>query len=131
MDIQRPSQAGRKKRRRILIGAGVVLLLAVITLGLSRLQPAAPSVERGTVWIDTVKRGPMLRQVRGAGTLVPEEIQWVPAATEGRVERIFVQPGAAVTPQTVLLRLSNPELELAVVDAGAAGKAGEAERANL
>src|SRR5213592_2629982 len=103
MDIQRPSQAGRKKRRRILIGAGVVILLAVITIGLSRLEPAAPSVEKATVWVDTVKRGPMLRQVRGSGTLVPEEIRWIPATTEGRVERILALPGTVVKADTVLL----------------------------
>ena len=66
---------------------------SLITLGLSRLKPAAPSVEAATVWLDTVKRGPMLRQVRGLGTLVPEDIRWIPATTQGRVERIVLRPG--------------------------------------
>lgn len=131
MDIQRPHEAGRKKRRRILIGGGLVLLIAAVTMGLSRLGPAAPSVDRETVWIDTVKRGPMLRQVRGSGTLVPTEVRWIPATSEGRVERVRVQPGTAVSPDTVLLELANPELELTVLDAESAVKAAEAELTHL
>jgi HlyD family secretion protein len=131
MDIHRPHEAGRKKRRRILIGGGLVLLIAAVTMGLSRLGPASPSVDRGTVWIDTVKRGPMLRQVRGSGTLVPTEVRWIPATSEGRVERVHVLPGTAVFPDTVLLELANPELDLAVLDAESAVKAGEAELTHL
>ena len=103
-------------RRIIYIGiaAGVFPL---ITWGLSRLKPAAPPVERATVWIDTVKRGPMLRQVRGLGTLVPEEILWVPALAAGRVEKILVRPGAEVRPDTILIELSNPELQLEALNA--------------
>ena len=74
--------------------------MLLITLGLSRLKPAAPSVERATVWIDTVKRGPMLREVRGLGTLVPEDIRWIPATTQGRVERIVLSPGTTVSADT-------------------------------
>jgi multidrug efflux pump subunit AcrA (membrane-fusion protein) len=103
----------------------------LITLGLSRLAPAAPQVEKGSVWIDTVKRGPMLRQVRGLGTLVPEEIRWIPATTEGRVERIVVQPGATVKPDTVILVLSNPELELQALDAESLWRAAEAQYVEL
>ena len=107
MDIARPSSvAAAKRKRRILIGIGGITLAVLVTIGLSRLEPAAPSVEKGTVWVDTVKRGPMLRQVRGTGTLVPEEIRWIPATTEGRVERIVVLPGKVVEPDTVLLELS-------------------------
>src|SRR5512144_309938 len=112
MDIARPSRAREKKIRRILFGGAGLAAALLITLGLSRLKPAAPSVERATLLIDTVKRGPMLREVRGIGTLVPEEIRWIPAATEARVERIVVQPGSPVKTDTVILELSNPELEL-------------------
>ena len=79
--------------------------MLLITLGLSRLKPAAPCVERSTVWIDTVKRGPMLRQVRGLGTLVPEDVRWIPAQTEGRVERHVILPGTPVKPDSVILEL--------------------------
>ena len=89
--------------------ATVVILL--VTFGVQRLQPAAPRVDRNTVYIDTVRRGPMVRQVRGTGTLVPEEIRWIPATTEGNVERIVIDPGAEVTPESVIVELSNPELE--------------------
>ena len=83
---------------------------------MSRLKPAAPSVDRAAVWIDTVKRGPMLRLVRGSGTLVPEEIRWVNTTTSGRVERIVLRPGATVAPGTVILELSNPELQQSVTE---------------
>jgi HlyD family secretion protein len=83
----------------------------------ARLKPAAPSVDRATVWVETVKRGSMVRQVRGSGTLVPEEIRWIPATTQGRVERILLRPGAQVTPDTVILELSNPELQQSVKEA--------------
>ena len=103
-----PLASRRQERRRILLGAAGLAAVLLITLGLSRLKPAAPSVERATVWIDTVKRGEMLRQVRGLGTLVPEEIRWIPAQTEGRVERRVLLPGAEVKPDSVILELSNP-----------------------
>src|SRR5206468_3008918 len=120
MDIPRTEvAAGRRRRRLIYLTVGVVAV-GLITLGLSRLEPAAPSVERGTLWIDTVKRGPMLRQVRGSGTLVPEEVRWIPATTDGRVERIRLKPGTEVSADTILLELSNPEVELAALDAEAA-----------
>lgn len=117
VDIARPSQARKKKIRRALYGTAALVVIILITVGVSRLKPAAPSVERATVWIDTVKRGPMLRQVRGSGTLVPEEIRWIPATTQGRVEKIILRPGANVTPDTVILELSNPDLQQAVKDA--------------
>jgi HlyD family secretion protein len=117
VDIARPSQAKKKRIRRILYGSGALLVIILITVGVSRLKPAAPSVERATVWIDTVKRGSMLRQVRGSGTLVPEDIRWIPATTQGRVERIVLRPGAQVKPDTVILEMSNPDLEQAVRDA--------------
>src|SRR5687768_17896170 len=117
VDIARPSQARKKKIRRILYISVAVIVVAGISLGVSRLKPAAPTVDRAVVWIDTVKRGSMLRQVRGSGTLVPEEIRWIPATTQGRVERILLRPGADVQPDTVILLLTNPDLEQSVKDA--------------
>jgi HlyD family secretion protein len=114
VDIARPSQAKKKRIRRILYVTAAVVAVGVISLGVSRLKPAAPTVDRAVVWIDSVKRGPMVRQVRGSGTLVPEDIRWIPAQTQGRVERIVLRPGAQVTPDTVILELSNPELEQSV-----------------
>lgn len=92
-------------------------MLLLVTVGLSRLRPAAPTVERASVWLDTVKRGPMVRQVKGAGTLVPEYIRWLTADTAGRVERIHVRPGATVTADTLLLELSNPDVQLQALEA--------------
>jgi HlyD family secretion protein len=111
MDIQRDDLKQRKRRQRILLGsaAGVAVLLAAILI--ARLEPAAPSVERGTVWTDTVKRGEMLREVRGPGTLVPKAIRWIAAETEARVERIVVKPGAVVEADTVIMELSNPVVQ--------------------
>jgi HlyD family secretion protein len=131
MDIPRTSGAKQRRKRQILYGAAGVALIALVTMGLSRLKPAAPTVERSTVWIDTVKRGPMLRQVRGLGTLVPEEIRWIPAVTEGRVDRIPVLPGAAVKPDTILLDLSNPQLQQEALDAEWKLKAAEADYKNF
>jgi HlyD family secretion protein len=117
MDIPRPSQARARRRKNILLSLSGLGLLLLLTLGLSRLRPAAPSVDRAALWIDTVKRGPMLRQVRGLGTLVPEEIRWIPATTDARVESILIHPGARVKPESVLLELSNPEVDLQLLDA--------------
>jgi len=131
MDIPRGDSELKKRRRRrfILGGAGLAAVL-VLTAGLSRLGPAAPSVERASVLVDTVKRGGMLREVRGPGTLVPEDVRWIPASTEGRVERIVVLPGAVVKPDTVVLELSNPEVTLALRDAELQLTAAEAELSN-
>ncbi|MBN2371713.1 MAG: HlyD family efflux transporter periplasmic adaptor subunit [Vicinamibacteria bacterium] len=132
MDVVRsPEFRKARRRRRIILSSFGFLALLLVTLGLSRLKPAPPSVERASVWIDAVKRGEMLRQVRGVGTLVPQEIRWIPAATEGRVERIVVLPGSAVKPDTVILELSNPELELEALDAAALLRAAEADLAGL
>ncbi len=131
MDIARPID----RRRRRLAGAGTVAALltviVLITLGLSRLQPAAPTVERTTVWIYTVKRGTMLRQVRGLGTLVPEDIRWIPATTTGRVERIVLRPGTVVEADAVILELSNPTLRQELEEASLRLKASEASLVNL
>jgi HlyD family secretion protein len=132
MDIARPATVARqRKRRRIVYAAIGVVAVALVTMGLSRLKPAAPGVDRSTVWIDTVKRGPMLRQVRGLGTLTPVDIQWIPAATDGRVEKIPVLPGTAVQPNTVLLILTNPQLMQETVDANLKLKAAAADYKNL
>src|SRR6267143_1813151 len=117
MDIARPDQSRKRRRRQVLLGALAVAVLASITVGLSQLKPAAPTVEKSSIWTDTVKRGQMLRQVRGNGTLVPEQIQFVQSDTDGRVERILVLPGAEVKADTILLELSNPELKQAAFDA--------------
>src|SRR5260221_12937669 len=101
MDIQRPSNARAKKIKRIAGGTVALILVAGVTFGVSRLRPAAPTVDRATIWPDEVKRGPMLREVRGLGTLVPEEIRWIPAQTDSRVDRIMLRPGAVVKPETI------------------------------
>ena len=116
MDIPRESEARRQRRRRLLYGLFAVVAVFITTLGLSRLRPAAPTVERATIWPDTVKRGPMVREVRGLGTLVPEDILWIPAVTDGRVKRRLL-PGIAVKADTILIELTNPELEQATLDA--------------
>jgi HlyD family secretion protein len=132
VDIARPAIIAQQKRMRRTAYAGAALAAVVlISLGLSRLKPAAPSVDRGTVVIDTVKRGGMLRQVRGLGTLVPEDFRWIPAATDGRVERIVVLPGSIVTADTIILELSNPELEMQALDAESQLRASEAGYAEL
>jgi len=114
VDIARPPSVIRKKKiRRAIYGAIALLAVGAITVGVSRLKPAAPSVDRATVWVDTVKRGQMLRQVRGSGTLVPEDIRWISATTAGRVERILLRAGAIVEPNTVILELSSPSVEQA------------------
>src|SRR5437588_5023237 len=111
MDVPRKGVAEKKRKRRIIIIAASVLGLILATIAISRLKPAVPSIDRSTVWIDTVKRGPMVRQVRGLGTLVPEDIRWIPANTEGRVEKINIWPGTKVEPGDVILELNSPELE--------------------
>jgi HlyD family secretion protein len=131
MDVPRPHVAKQKRKRRIIIIAASLLALILVTFALSRLKPAVPSVDRSTVWIDTVKRGPMVRQVRGLGTLVPQEIRWIAANTEGRVEKIVVRPGAHVEPETILLELTSPELEQTARDAELQFKAAEAELTTL
>lgn len=118
MDVARPPEvAERRKRNRIIAGAAAVLFVVVTTVALARLKPAAPTVEAGGLWIEPVKRGTMLRQVRGTGVLVPDEIRWITALTDGRVERIVVLPGTAVEADTVLLELSNPQTEQAALTA--------------
>ena len=131
MDIARPEIKSRKRLLRIVYSAVGLVLLALVTVGLSRLKAAAPTVDKATVWTDTVKRGPMLREVRGLGTLVPETIRVIPAATDGRVERRLLLPGTPVNAKTVVLELTNSELQQSVLDAGFQLKGVEAEYNNL
>jgi HlyD family secretion protein len=133
MDIARPEFKKQKRRRQTVIVAAVVLGVAAVSVGVSRLKPAAPEVERGTVWTDTVKRGSMLRQVRGTGSLVPsqEAVRQIPAETEATVVLIRMLPGSQVTANTILLEMSNPQTEQAAVDAELQLKAAEAEYQSL
>ena len=127
VDIARSPEVKRKKKiRRIIYGAVALVAIVLITVGVSRLRPAAPGVDRATVWIDTVKRGPMIRQVRGSGILVPENIRWITATTSGRIERLVLRPGATVTPTTVILEMSNPDLQQSVMEAQLAFRSAEA-----
>ena len=133
MDIARPD-IKRQKRRRQIVGAAIgVVLLGLVTVGVSRLRPAAPEVERSTVWTDTVKRGPMLRQVRGLGSLIPSQefTRQIPAETEATVVRIRMLPGSQVKADSILLEMSNPQVEQAALDARLQLKAAEAEYQSL
>ena len=133
MDIARPEFKLQKRCRQIvLVGIGAVLVAAV-SIGVMRLKPAAPSVERGTVWTDVVKRGSMLRQVRGPGSLIPaqEAVRQIPAETEATVVRIRVLPGTQVQADTILLEMSNSQVEQAAIDAQLQLKAAEAEYQSL
>jgi HlyD family secretion protein len=130
VDIARPSQARKKKIRRIAYISVAVIVVAGISLGVSKLKPAAPTVDRAVVWIDAVKRGSMLRQVRGSGTLVPEDIRWIPARSQGRVERIILRPGAQVTPDSIILEMSNPELTQSVQEGELGYRSAQAALAN-
>ncbi|MGA8871850.1 MAG: efflux RND transporter periplasmic adaptor subunit [Candidatus Acidiferrales bacterium] len=117
MDIARPDVKRQKRIRRYIYIGAALLVIVVVTAALSRLKPAAPSVDKSTIWTDTVKRGPMLREVRGLGTLVPETVWVIPAATEGRVEKRYLLPGTPVKANTVILDLSNPQLQQEALDA--------------
>ena len=129
MDV--PRQATNKNRRRWIIGGSAIGAVALVTLALSRLEPAPPSVDRSTIWTDTVRRGPMVRQVRGPGTLAAEEVRWVPAVTQGRVERKLVQPGTPVTAGTILVELSNPDVDRQALEAQRQLAAAESELTTL
>jgi len=126
MDLHRTDQNLRRRKRWIL-GVAIVVALSGITFAISRMKPAAPAVERNLVWIDTVKRGEMLREVRGLGTLVPEQISWIAARSAGRVDRIDLHPGAIVKPDDVILVLSNPDVSQVAADAESQLKSAEAD----
>jgi HlyD family secretion protein len=131
MDIPRTGQAQKRRLRRTALIVGGLMVVLLVSVGLSRLEPAAPTVARETVWIDTVKRGPMLRQVRGPGTLVPEDVRWISAPVAARIERIPALPGVQVTPETVLLEMSDPQIEQNAVEAESQLKAAQADHDDL
>jgi HlyD family secretion protein len=132
MDVARPQSVARNKKiKRIVVAALVLIAAAGVTLGLSRMKPAAPSVDRATVWIDTVKRGELLMQRRGIGTLVPEEVRWIPATSDGIIEVRRVRAGDVVKPDTVLLVMSNPDVQQRTTDAELQLKGAEADLASL
>ncbi|HEU5209672.1 MAG TPA: HlyD family efflux transporter periplasmic adaptor subunit [Longimicrobiales bacterium] len=127
--MDKPRANPKRKRKPLYIGGGVVVA-ALITLGLSQLKPAPPGVERAAIWVDTVQRGPMVREVRGPGTLVPEDIWLIPAITAGRVDEIFARPGTQVQAGTPLLRLSNPDVQLQLLEAERQLRAAESDLVN-
>ena len=126
-----PRKPKNKRKRNLIVAGCAVAGVVGITLALSRLRSAAPVVDRGGLWTDTVKRGPMLREVKGPGTLVPEQIRLITADTAGRVERIPLRPGAQVEPGTILLELSNPDVMLQALDAERQLAQAEADLINL
>jgi HlyD family secretion protein len=131
MDVPRLDRSRRHRHRRYAFGFIAVAAVIGMSLGLSALKPAAPRIDRSTILIDTVKRGPLLREVRGPGTLVPEDIRWIPATTQGRIERIRLRPGTPVRAGDVILDLSNPQLDQELVAAQLKVTAAEAALLNL
>ena len=131
MDILRTGITEKKRRNRWLIAATGIIAVTAVTVAVASLEPAAPAVDRDTVWIGTVERGSFERQVRGHGTLVPEDLRWVQARTDGRVEIVHLEPGHEVSANDVILELSNPEVERAAIDAENALRRAEAELESL
>jgi HlyD family secretion protein len=132
MDVARdPAFLRRRRLRRIAITIAALIVVAAVSIALARMEPAAPTVDRATLLLDSVKRGPFVRQVRGLGTLVPEDTRWLPATTEGRVERILVRPGAVVRADSIILELSNPQVEQEALNARLALQSAEAALENL
>jgi HlyD family secretion protein len=132
MDVARPTSVARNKRfKRIAILILILIAAAGVTLGLSRMRPAAPSVDRATVWIDGVKRGELLRQVRGIGTLVPEEVRWIPATNDGIIEELRARAGDTVKANTIIIVMSAPDVKQRAIDAELQVKGAEADLANL
>ncbi len=131
MDIARPDLLEKKKKRQLVWAGSAAAVVVLLTLGVSRLKPAAPTVERATVVLDVVKRGEMVRDVRGLGTLVPEDIRWITALTDARIERRVLLPGTVVKPYSVILELSNPELLTLAQDADSQARAADARYTEL
>src|ERR1700730_4475905 len=131
MDIARPDLARKKRWRLIGYSAAALIALPLVTIAVARLKPAAPLVERSTVWLDSVHRGEMLRNVRGLGTLVPVDIRWIAAQTSARGEKVVLQSGSNVRPDSVILELSDIQLQRDALDAEYAYKAAKADLANL
>lgn len=132
VDIKRPAKSKLKKRLRtgVVIAVGLIAI-GGITYGLTKLKPAMPTLDRSTAVIDTVKRGPFLREVRGSGTLVPQLTRQIPAPADGRVEKIMIQAGVEVGAATVIVELSNPQMEQQAIDADFQVKAAQADQENL
>jgi HlyD family secretion protein len=132
MDVARdPAILRRKRLRHAAYAVAAIVLVVAVSVALARMEPAAPTVDRATLLLDTVKRGPFVRQVRGLGTLVPEDTRWLPATTNGRVERILLRPGAVVRPDSVILELSNPQVEQEALNAQLSLQSAEAALENL
>jgi HlyD family secretion protein len=131
MDIPRTGEAQKRRLRRSIFIIASIAVVSLVTIGLTRLEPAAPTVEKETVLVDTVKRGLMLRQVRGPGTLVPEDVRWISAPVEGRIERIPALPGVEVTADTVLLEMSDPQIQQSALEAQAELQAAQADYDDL
>ncbi len=131
MDIARPDLARKKRWRLIGYSAAALIALPLVTIAVARLKPAAPLVERSTVWLDSVHRGEMVRDVRGLGTLVPVDIRWIAAQTSARVDHIVLQSGASVKRDSVILELTDTQLQHDALDAEYAYKAAQADLANL
>jgi HlyD family secretion protein len=131
MDKPRIGRAKARRNRIMIVGGLMLVVVGAVSFFLSRLKPAAPIVARNSVWIDTVKRGSFLRQVRGLGTLVPEDISWIASRNDARVEKILVWPGTNVVPDTIILSMANPELQQSVLDADAAVTAAQARLVNM
>jgi HlyD family secretion protein len=131
MDIPRTGEAQKRRTRRTIMIVIGIAAISLVTFGLSRLEPAAPTVQKETVWIDTVQRGPMLRSVRGPGTLVPVDVRWISAPVDARIERIPALPGVTVTPDTVLMEMSDPQIEQNAVEAQSQLKGAQADFDNL
>jgi len=131
MDVERKDFKKKRRRRRIIWGTITAAVVILLTLAISRLEPAAKSVSRQSVWVDQVERGSMVRRVRGPGSLVPEEIRWITSSVDGRVEQVHLQPGVKVEPGTVILELTNPELEQRLEDARLALQAQQAQLADV
>jgi HlyD family secretion protein len=131
VDIARPDLLEKKKKRQLVWAGSAAAVVVLLTLGVSRLKPAAPTVERATVVLDVVKRGEMVRDVRGLGTLVPEDIRWITALTDARIERRVLLPGTVVKPDSVILELSNPELLTLAQDADSQARAADARYTEL
>lgn len=131
MDIPRPEFKRKKRMRQIAIAGGGLAVLVAVTAGLAQLEPSAPRVARASVWVDVVREGEMLREVRGPGTLVPREIRWIAAQSDGHIERIVTRPGAVVEPDTVLVEMSNPDLVQEADEARYAADAAQADCVEL
>ena len=131
MDIPRIGYRQKKWRRNVLLLLLAAALVTGVSIFVARLEPALPAVDRSSVWIDTVSRGPLIRDVRGIGTLVPEDVRWIPARTDGRVEQIVIWPGTEVKTDSVILVLSSAELEQEARDSDAAVKSAQAKLTQL